>query len=420
MTTHRPILAAEAVVGLVWLALVGCEAKKTPTPDPDGDLPGAMRIGRKMVERYECNRCHQVADRGLSEAPMEKDCRGCHQAIHGGFFDNGSYRPEAVAEWKRNVVHLRVVPSLTALEHRFYRDWLVRWLQRPHDLRPRLASQMPWMPIEPQEAEAIADYFIPEPTPEEWPLQGGDVDRGRELFGARGCATCHGFTGAPVPEASGVVPEGLEGRALAEAMMLAPDLRYTRDRMRPSALLRWLEGPSRVKPDTAMPDIPLSDGERLDLAAYVLRVPLEQPAPVVVPERLPPLKRPVRWAEVEQKVFKKICWHCHSVPDEEINGNDGGPGNTGGLGFAGKGLELGTYEGVVAGALEADGTRRSVLEAPAPGQPPPLIEHMMLRHREVAGRPDATRRGMPLGLSPMSLEEIRLVESWIVQGYPRE
>ena len=41
------------------------------------------------------------------------------------------------------------------------------------------------------------------------------------------------------------------------------------------------------------------------------------------------------------------------------------------------------------------------------------------RHAEEAGRPDPAVRGMPLGLPPIPLEDIQLVESWIAQGRPQ-
>ena len=42
----------------------------------------------------------------------------------------------------------------------------------------------------------------------------------------------------------------------------------------------------------------------------------------------------------------------------------------------------------------------------------------MARHREVEGEPIDGVTGMPLGLPPVPLEDIQLVESWIAQGRP--
>jgi hypothetical protein len=50
---------------------------------------------------------------------------------------------------------------------------------------------------------------------------------------------------------------------------------------------------------------------------------------------------------------------------------------------------------------------------------PWLVAAMYARHVEVAGGKVEGVRGMPLGLPPMTLEEIQLVETWISQGRPR-
>jgi hypothetical protein len=52
---------------------------------------------------------------------------------------------------------------------------------------------------------------------------------------------------------------------------------------------------------------------------------------------------------------------------------------------------------------------------PAPDGLPWLVSVLMARHAEVRGHQVEGVRGMPLGLPPMSLEDIQLVESWIAQ-----
>ena len=80
------------------------------------------------------------------------------------------------------------------------------------------------------------------PTADEGRLQ---FRRGRELLATRGCMTCHTFTGVPAIPAS-PLPTPLEGEALEAALIMAPDLRYTRQRMRTSALLAWLADPGAL------------------------------------------------------------------------------------------------------------------------------------------------------------------------------
>ena len=56
--------------------------------------------------------------------------------------------------------------------------------------------------------------------------------------------------------------------------------------------------------------------------------------------------------EVEARVFRRVCWHCHSDPD--FARGDGGPGNHGGFGFDARGIDLSSYEGVLSGARDAE------------------------------------------------------------------
>ena len=123
-----------------------------------------------------------------------------------------------------------------------------------------------------------------------------------------------------------------------------------------------------------------------------------------------PVTRPVSFAEVQEKVFGKICVHCHMNPS--LNEGRAGPGNEGGFGWEASGIELETYEGIAASA--------------------PLIPQALLRRKQEAHRdvvqqghhpPQITRPekpGMPLGLPPLTDEEISLVLGWIVQGMPKE
>jgi hypothetical protein len=43
----------------------------------------------------------------------------------------------------------------------------------------------------------------------------------------------------------------------------------------------------------------------------------------------------------------------------------------------------------------------------------------MARYAEEAGKPNAEVRGMPLGLPPVPLDDIKLVVTWIAQGRRR-
>jgi hypothetical protein len=187
--------------------------------------------------------------------------------------------------------------------------------------------------------------------------------------------------------------------------------------MPPSRLVAWLRDPAAVKHDSAMPKIALSDSEVRDIAGYVLTAELA-PVPHKPPvARLPLLTRKVTFKEVDEKVFHRTCWHCHSEPDYAIG--DGGPGNSGGFGFKPRGLNLSAYEGIAAGNVDDKNERQSVFAKDADGVPR-LVRAMLARHDEVDdARVDSDVRGMPLGYDPLPLDEIQLVDTWIAQGRPR-
>ena len=273
---------------------------------------------------------------------------------------------------------------------------------------------MPRLALTPSQARAVAAYFIP-PTPPE-PTPDGDVARGLRLLNTRGCGTCHRFSGAPLTASP--LPTPLDAAALKRGMALAPDLGVTRERFRPAALVRWLRDPVGVKPDTAMPPIPLTEAEAIDVATAILKAPRAPEPPPPMPPRLPVLERRVTYDEVSAAVFRKVCWHCHSEP-EYANG-DGGPGNTGGFGFAGRGLNLASYTAASMGLKDAHGQRRSLFTPRSEEDPTPyLIAVLRARQAEERGRPVPGLRGMPLGLPALSPEAIQLIESWIAQGRPR-
>jgi hypothetical protein len=174
----------------------------------------------------------------------------------------------------------------------------------------------------------------------------------------------------------------------------------------------WIEHPGGAMPAIAG----IGPREAEALAAFVTHTPIAPPPKREVPARLPVLTSEVSWAEVSGKVFHDTCWHCHAVPD--FAHGDGGPGNSGGFGFAPRGLDLSSYTGISEGSFDRDGERRSVFER-LPDHTPRVVAHLMARYVEAAGGSVDGIRGMPLGLPPLTLEQIQLVESWIVQGRPQ-
>ncbi len=389
-------------LGLAALAIAALQALGLTTVR-------AEPAGNQLLARFECNRCHEGT--GLPEVPSEKHCVRCHQEILAGTFQVPS---EVLKTWQGHIVSLPVVPSLTATGARLRRSWVESFLLKPHDLRPGLLALMPRLALTPQLARSIAATLVPqEPAPPTRSL--GDADAGRRLIEPLGCGTCHRFSGVPAIAAA-PLPVPVPAAQLTRALALAPDLRYTRGRFQPGALVSWLRAPAALKPDTLMPQIPLTEKQAQDLAAYILTAPLAPTVRMPVPPRLPVLTRRVSFDEVNEQVLRRTCWHCHSTPEYALG--DGGPGNTGGFGFTGRGLNVATYADLAAGSLDEKGRRRSIFLPVADGTPR-LLAVLLARQRELSGELVPGLRGMPLGLPALTAEQIQLVESWLRQGRPR-
>ena len=366
--------------------------------------------GASLLARFECNRCHRIER--APDPPLEKQCLGCHERILSGAFNAPA---DLLSHWQGRLTSLTAVPSLIATAKRFKRSWLADYLISPVDLRPSLPATMPRLQLKREEAQQLAELLAPENTHE--PAPAGNPANGRRKFETSGCGACHRFSGADVP-ASGSPPVALDSSALARAIALAPDLRFTRERFRRENLARWIRDPASLKADTPMPALPMSDSDAADLAAWILTTPLAVEPAAEVPKPLPLLEREVRWPEVEERVFRKICRHCHA--DAAYALGDGGPGNTGGFGFAARGFNLATYQGISSGIRDRGTGRRVSVFAPGPdGTTPLIVAAMLARHAEIAGRPDPGLRGMPLGLPPIPLEDIQKVATWISLGRPR-
>lgn len=410
-------LAATLFATALGLALTSCGADDPVAPAArTSALPalGDVERGRDLARIYECSRCHEGG--GLTLPTEDKQCFGCHQRILDGNF--GSIFEAAM--WRPRVAPLHITPSLDNAKTRLERGWIYGYLVRPHVVRPGLAAQMPRLDLSAADANDIATFLTREQRPApDVDLASANLAHGREVMEAKGCGTCHAFTGV-----SALPGQGDKNAADLPTKMLAPDLRYARDRMTPGRILAWLRSPTSVDPNAKMPLVPLSFEEERDVTAYLVSAKLGPVPKRAMPERLPLLKREVGWDEVAEKVFRRTCWHCHAEADYAIG--DGGPGNTGGFGFKPRGLDLAEIGGIHAGVIDDSGERRSVFAPIAhkgesiPRDPTSLLVRAMLaRQREEAGEIDPDVRGMPLGFPALAPEDVQLVETWIAQGHRR-
>lgn len=395
-----------ALFGALTLTLACKRTQHHAPPSPTRAPPPAALVaeGRRLVDRFECARCHELTE--VARPTLFQDCLGCHRAVHSGTFPA---RPEHVNAWRAAVVDLVDAPSLARLGARLEPRWIESFLQHPTDVRPGLRATMPRLAISDSEARALAAYLTHDDlsAPSLGVPDHSLVERGRALFQARSCGTCHAFRDARSP-----TPAPAE----SDATRLAPDLSLTRSRFRVERVATWIRAPSRIKPDTAMPALATSDEEALALASYVWFAPLAPEVRREAPPMLPVLARRVAWPEVEAAVFHRTCRHCHADPSLAFG--DGGPGNTGGFGFAPRRLELATYPGAMSGMI-VNGERRSAFEVDASGMPR-LVHALRARQLEEVGVIEEGIRGMPLGHPSVTPEQLQLVTSWVASGRPVE
>lgn len=383
---------AAIVVAAIGVVALAASAAADP-PVVDARTTAAFAAG-------DCARCHDVPVAGVPKATRLDSCKDCHLWIRDVSADpvKRAKAAEVFPLWPRYEKTVRTYlksPPLDAAMARLDPEWVRTYLQDPHDLRPNLPETMPRFALDAERIDAIVDAFAaarvtPPTSPKPDPA---NLARGEGLFTAKGCDACHTFGARHV---AGVDP-------------LAPDLANARDRMSDDAIAAWIRDPKSLSSGATMPALGLSEADAILLRDYVVLADPEWTPAVALGTAPVATKDPVTWAQVEERVTGRICQHCHMKP--EINQGRAGPGNAGGFGWPPTGIELQTYEGVVAVKDRLpDALLRRRLEAHRdvvrPGEQPPLLT-----------RPAVP--GMPLGLPALSDEDISLVLGWIEQGCPK-
>lgn len=99
-----------------------------------------------------------------------------------------------------------------------------------------------------------------EDTPR-WAVPRGDGDRGPAAIIAYGCFSCHAVKG--IRRATGRVGPKLHD--IQEQMYIAGVLTNS-----PGNMIDWIREPSKFSPETAMPDLEVSDKDARDITAYLL------------------------------------------------------------------------------------------------------------------------------------------------------
>ncbi|GIW39752.1 MAG: hypothetical protein KatS3mg076_0329 [Candidatus Binatia bacterium] len=279
-----------------------CHAGQGPAVNSPEQAHGEVRFWDYPLLRGEkvqssCLRCH-VDTRHLPHAETaakgqvlfeELGCHNCH--LTEGYENFG-----------------KVGPYLRRIGAKVDPDWLVRWVENPHDYRPR--TRMPNFEFGRKEAVAIAAYLLdsskeesrawleshPEPSgvdPEDPDL----VARGKELVDSLGCRGCHGLA----PDESPAL--------LGESKDIAPNLSRIAEKTSGRWLYHWLRNPRDYSPVSRMPSLRLSDEEARAVASYLLTLG-RKPRPGVSPAEL---RDPETIREGERLVRKYGCAGCHDI-----------------------------------------------------------------------------------------------------------
>jgi cytochrome c2 len=94
----------------------------------------------------------------------------------------------------------------------------------------------------------------------EKPALDGDAERGRLLLRQFGCGACHRISG--VADAQGNIGPPLDG--VAKRVYLAGVLPNSA-----GSMARWIRSPKAFDPQTAMPDLGVSEEHARDMVAYL-------------------------------------------------------------------------------------------------------------------------------------------------------
>ncbi|KJR99708.1 MAG: hypothetical protein VR65_15550 [Desulfobulbaceae bacterium BRH_c16a] len=95
-----------------------------------------------------------------------------------------------------------------------------------------------------------------------WEVPGGNPQQGPASILRHGCFSCHMITG--VRRAKGRVGPKLYD--IREQMYIGGVLANSPDNM-----IRWIRNPRRFSPETAMPELDVSDRDARDITAYLFR-----------------------------------------------------------------------------------------------------------------------------------------------------
>lgn len=398
----KPRSVALLATLLVCAALALLPAKSdTPDAEPVRTPPVQTRPakldGAGLVKKYQCTFCHitEETDKRHILDPRA-NCVYCHASpTHGPNKDRPIVRYYA-PNFDRLGAHLRP-------------EWMRGFLEEPYSVRPQLREHMPDFLFQPGEVDLLVDYLL---NRSEAPPSHGDatllarqpearhnelIEQGRRAAARFWCFGCHEFTGFIASQATKTGP----ANTLTEVAYFAPDLRHSRDRLRPEVIAGMILDPKAHNPLSLKPKpYGLSAGDADALAYMILFADLDPNAPPPAEETFEVIAEPEYERDIAP-LFTRYCEACHYPEDNEMMGP--ASGFVGAFGLPARHFDVTTYEGVMKGA-SLDG--RVFYDVVIPEYRASILLNRL--------RGDMTP-AMPFG-QKMPEGAIQTIENWVMQG----
>lgn len=258
---------------------------------------------RGAKAQSSCTSCHLDVQKFAEDAPLLAEgqrlfeqigCTGCH-----------------LVKGYENIP--KVAPSLLKISAKVDPSWMVRWIENPHQFRPR--TRMPNFDLKEDDAVAIASYIWSQSKEEgeKWvkahPLPAGfragdpnNIAKGKKLVETIGCKGCHGFA------------DGEFSTPLGKNKDLVPNLKDIAAKVGPQWIYHWIKDPRGFAPDTRMPSLRLTDDEALAITTYLMTLGSKaQPIPGIEDK----LADPKNIKRGESLVRRWGCFGCHDIKGME-------------------------------------------------------------------------------------------------------
>jgi mono/diheme cytochrome c family protein len=214
---------------------------------PDGTL---AEKGKRIMELSRCFICHEIegisdllpipkkdnkTEEGFEKLLNDIRCMTCHNIQGKG----GTFAPELTHEGSK-----------------LKETWIKDFLQKPDIIRP-LLKQMPKFNITAEEAEAAVKFIEEHFVGDEIPLEKfadlkpteEEINKGKELYDAKGCRSCH---------------------AISDGGVVGPNLKRVGDRLENGYIFSHLKDPHMEMPDAVEPNYELTDEEATAITHYLM------------------------------------------------------------------------------------------------------------------------------------------------------